>query len=211
MQQEYCRNDEEIEIDLLKIIKEIWRKLWLVILVAVILGGAMFGYGKITYVPQYQTEVLMYAHLDSEMNISSVDMFTGTCIAVLNTRKTMEEISVVSELDIPYSTLSGMISTEAVAKSPLFKITVRGTNPEEITRIANSAADILPDMVYSVCGDCEVGVIDYAQIPTAPVSSNIVRNTVIAAALGAMLVCGVIAVKVIYTDWVTFKKEKKEQ
>ena len=201
-------DNNEITIDLLKLAKEYLKKLWLIVLAGAILGGAMFAYGKATYVPHYKATVVMHANTDSEFYASntSVDMLAGTCIAMLNTRKTLETVASTSGVDISYATLSGMISTETIAKSPLFRISVTGTNAEETALIANTIADVLPKMVSTVYSASNVGVVDYALVPTSPVSDNIIRNTALAAILGAALICGAIAVKMIYTDWKAGKK-----
>lgn len=181
MQQEYT--SEEITIDLLKIVKAFWKKLWLILLVGILLGGAMFFYGKITYVPQYQTTATMYARLSSQdaASSASMDKLTGTCIAVLKTRMTLEEIAASSGLDISYSNISSMISASGIPNSTLFNIAVSGTDPDDITQIANTAADVLPGMVYSVYGECEVGVVDYALVPATPSNgSGVMKNTLIA-------------------------------
>lgn len=209
MQQDKQNSYDEIEIDLLKIIKALWKKLWLILFVGALFGGAMFAYKTFTYVPSYQTSAIMYANVDdpNDSTNTSFDALTGTCIAVMNTRKTLEKVSDVANLSIPYSSLSSMISTSTIDKSPLFSITVTGKNPEEITLIANTIADVLPGMVSPVYDKLDVGVVDYALIPVTPLPNDNIEHTIIAAVLGVFLVCGVIAVVVSYKDW----KEQQEK
>ena len=214
MQQEHRINNNVFELDLLKLVKACWTRLWIIILVAVLAGGAMFVYGKHTYVPQYETSVTMYTRVEQENNLInvSIDKLTGTCLAMLQTRATLEEVSAATELNIPYSKIAAMISAEGIPSSPLFKITVTGNDPEEITMIANTVADILPGMVYSVYSECEVGVVDYALVPTVPSSEESpVKDAALAAVLGALLVCAIIVGKVIYTDWVAFNSSKNSR
>lgn len=212
MQQEYSVENDEIEIDLLKIIKTVWKKLWLIVLVAALLGGGMFVYKKYTYVPRYETAVTMYCRLNNQEEAPEVgvDKLTGTCIAVLMTRTTLDKVADSVNLDITYDEIRSMVFAYGIPNSPLFEIAVSGTDPEEIALIANTAADILPEMVHSVYGECEVGVVDYALAPDAAQNSDgAAKDAVVAAALGAMLVCGIIAVKVIYTDWADARKNRK--
>lgn len=210
MQQEY-RMDDEITIDLLKIIKACWKKLWLILLAAVILGGGMFAYGKATYVPLYKAEVTMCANPENlEATNTSFEILTATCVNVLKTRTTLEGVSEAAELDISHSKLAGMITASAIAKTPLFQVTVKSENPEEAALIANTIAEILPEKVAIADSNCNVGVMDYAVVPQKPVGNNIIRNTAIAAVLGIMLVCGVIAGKEIYLDCRQAKEQKAD-
>lgn len=45
--------NDEIEIDLLKILKTWLKKAWIIVLVAAVLGGGLFAYGKAAHVPVY--------------------------------------------------------------------------------------------------------------------------------------------------------------
>lgn len=200
MQQEYLMDNDEITIDLLKIAKAFWKKLWLIFLVGVLLGALVFTYKNSTYVPYYTTTATMFVNTDSEAN-NGFSILTETCIAVLKTRMTLDEVSTTANLDIPYNELSGMISATAINNSPLFTISVTGVNPEEITLIANTIADVLPDMVSFVYERSNVDVVDYALVPTAPTTNNSTKSALTAAVLGMFLACAIIAVKVIYIDW----------
>lgn len=60
--------NEEIEIDLLKILKTWLKKAWIIVLVAAVLGGGLFAYGKATHVPVYTATTTLYAR-----SVKSVD------------------------------------------------------------------------------------------------------------------------------------------
>lgn len=212
MQQEHCTENDIFVIDVLKIIKTLWRRLWLILLAAAVFGGSMFVYKKVTYVPKYKATATMYASLTSNEQVVAIDYLTGTCTAVLKTRSTLEAIIDAAELDMLYTDLGNMISSSAISKSPMFKITVTGFDPEEVTRIVNIVADTLPSKVSAIYDAGEVGVVDYALVPEAPSNSDqAVKKAVTAAALGAFMVCGIIVVQVLYTDWVADRKKKSAQ
>lgn len=224
--------NDEIEIDLLKLIKALWKKAWAIVLVAVIFGGAMFAYGKATYdyVPEYTAETILYtsyansrefSYADNSGNISQNSLgearsMVNTCITVLKTRMTMEAVIAEAGLDMDYEELSGMISAASLNNTELFAVTVTGNDAEEAARIANTVAQVLPEKVAMVNSNSFVGVIDEALVPgTAnPHSDDTVKNAVMAAVLGAFLVCGVVAVKEVANQWksasaLNAKKEEK--
>ena len=212
MQQEYMA--EEITVDLFAIAKALWKKLWLILLVGALLGGAMFARGKTTFVPEYEAAAIMCARLNAQEDepLLNVDKLTGTCIAVLKTRMTLEEVAASCGLDVTYGKISGMVSAAAVTNSPLFRIVVSGTNPDDIAQIANTAADILPGKVHSVYDACEVSVIDYALVPTVPSNSDTAaKDALTSAILGMMVVCCIIVAKELYTDRKTAKEQKNAQ
>lgn len=214
-------NNDLLEIDIRKLMASLWKKMWLILLVAATLGSAMFLCGKATYVPAYKATSILYATyvtnqnvsidekdvLISEQSLSSSRNLVETCLALLDTRMTLEQVAAAANTDISYTKLSKMISAEAVGKTEIFKLSVTGENPEEAALIANTTAEILAENV-AVVSSGTVGVIDTALVPTAPVRNNIVRNAALAAILGAVLVCGIIVVKEIHADWKLAEKKR---
>lgn len=215
--------NDELEINLKKLFKALWKKAWAIALAAVILGSAVFAYGKYTDVPVYSATATMYTRyiIDQEFDFggnaghiteNSVDKarsLTDTCIAVLNTRTTLEEVLEAANLDMKYSELSGMIRASSVNDTELFTVTVTNTDAEKAALIANTIAQILPEKVAMVNRNSCVNVIDSALVPENPLPNNITKNAAIAAVLGAMLVCAVIVVVEILAESKSYSVEKK--
>lgn len=60
MEKNRYEENDEIEIDLLELFYELKKKLWLIILAALI-GGGIFGlYSKVILVPKYTSTAMMY-------------------------------------------------------------------------------------------------------------------------------------------------------
>lgn len=195
--------NDEITIDFSKIIKALWKKLWLILLIGILSGSATFAYEKYTYIPHYQTSTTMYVRASNQngITIDSTDIL-ATCLASLKTRLALETISATAGLNRSYSELSSMVSVSQISKSALFKITITGTNPDEITLIANTAAEILPniiDFIYNIPSN--IGVVDYALVPTVPVANDIKKNIIKVTILGMFLTSSIIALRIIYIDW----------
>lgn len=216
--------NDEIEIDLLKLLKALWKKAWAIVLAAFVLGGAMFAYGRYNYVPTYTTTATLYSSYlntrdfvfaDNGGNITQSSLsesrsLVNTCISVLNTRMTLEEIIDTADLDMTYDALSGMITAAAVNGTELFTVTVTGTDAEQVALIANTVIEVLPENVAMVNSNGFVGVIDHALVPSMPDSNNsVLKNSVVAAVLGAALVCMLVVGKELVADWNEAKKEKE--
>lgn len=201
--------NDEIEIDLLKLMKALWKKAWAIVLVAGIFGGAMFTYGKYTYVPEYTAKITLYAsYIDRQdfaivnnAGTATLNNLVNTCIAVLDTRMNLETVIEETGLDLSYTDLSAMISTETIKNTELFTIDVSGENAEDVALLANTIGEVLPEKVSMVNSNSVVGIIDSALVPEAPNPNSITKNAAIAAVLGAFLVCGIVVVKELVTDW----------
>lgn len=200
--------NDEIEIDLLKILKTWLKKAWIIVLVAAVLGGGLFAYGKATHVPVYTATATLFASYDKPVNAKEARSMADTAIAVLNTRKTLDAAIEEAGAELTSGQLSGMVSSAAVNKTEIFTVSVTSADPQMAADLANAVGKVLPGHVAVVNPDSNVGVIDEALVPAAPNGNDIMKNAVLAAVLGGFAVCGVIAVQCVVDD---IKKAKKNK
>ena len=205
---------DEFEIDLLRVCKALWKKAWAIVLCAIVLGGSVFAYCWYTYVPMYAAKSTMcigssfekqYIFEDNTgrttiSGLTEARNLVATCGAMLKTRTVLEKVVDAAGVNVTPEKLAGMITVEAIDKTELFNITVTGDNPEEATQIANAITRVLPEDMATVNSVYVLHTVDSAVIPSVPVPSSIMKNTVIAAALGAFLACAIIAVPDIWAQ-----------
>jgi len=215
--------NDEIEIDLLKILKTCLKKAWIILLVAAILGGAMFAYSNSTYTPTYTTKTTLYAGYTntrdfgfgenagniSQYSLSDSRSTVNTCIALLQTRMLQEAVVDEAGLELSAEQVGKMVTAAVVNSSELFQITVTGADQEQVVRIANACGKVLPEYVAMINPNSNVGIIDEAISASVANSNDAVKNAAVGAVLGAFLVCAVIAVQCIVEDFKAAKKEKK--
>lgn len=199
------RNDDELEIDLLKLLDALWKKAWAIALVTAIFGGAALGWTAVFVTPLYKAEALMYVNSSnislgsakvsiSQSELSAAQSLVKTYIVILNTRTTLNEVISESGVDYTYEELQEMISAESVNSTEVFSIEVTSPDPQEAELLANTIAKILPDKIASIVEGTSVRIVDYAVVPAEKASPSLTKNTLIGAALGFVLVCGIIVV-----------------
>ena len=211
----FVSETDEFEIDLLRVCRALWKKAWAIVLCAGVFGACVFGYGKYTYIPMYAANTTMYISSTNEKQIAFVDSngsiiqtslgdarnLVATCGAMLKTRTVLEEVINAAGVNRTSAELLGMITTAAVDHTELFNVTVTSENPEEAAKVANSIAQVLPRKMALVNSSHTIGQLDSAMVPTNPAPSKISRNTAIAALVGAMLACAVIAASDIWQQY----------
>lgn len=199
------RNDDELEIDLLKLLDALWKKAWAIALVTAIFGGAALGWTAVFVTPLYKAEALMYVNSSnislgsakvsiSQSELSAAQSLVKTYIVILNTRTTLNEVISESGVNYTYEELQEMISAESVNSTEVFSIEVTSPDPQEAELLANTIAKILPDKIASIVEGTSVRIVDYAVVPAEKASPSLTKNTIIGAALGFVLVCGIIVV-----------------
>lgn len=197
------RNEELIEIDLLRMLSALWRRAWAILLACVLCGAAAFSYAAFMIKPLYQASVLLYVNGKSiSMSGASISVNTGdlqlakslvsTYLVILETKSTLNEVIEKAELDYSYGQLKSMISAGSVNSTEVFRVTVTSQSPAEAALIANTIAEILPEKVTEIIDNTSVRVVDYADPPTSKASPNITRYTFMGVLAGLLVSCAVI-------------------
>ena len=201
----------EFEIDLIALIRHLWKNALLIVLVALLAGSAAFGYTAFFVEPRYQATASMYVNNSSfslgatNFSVSSSDLSASNSLVsvylyILESRTTLEEV--IREADLSYTPdeLKKMISTNSVLKTGAFEVTVTSTNPAEVELIANSIAKILPDRIAEIVDGTTVRIVDYAIIPSQRSGPSIIKNLVVGILIGGFLSAAVVAVKFLLND-----------
>lgn len=202
---------KEFEIDILELIRVLWKNILIIMLVAVLFGSAVFGYTAFCVEPEYQATASMYVNNSSfSLGATSFSVSTGDLSAssslvsvylyILESRTTLEEVIQTAGLTYTPAELRKMISTSTVEKTGAFKVTVTSNDPAEVELIANSIARILPDRIAEIVDGTTVRIVDYAIIPSQRSGPSIIKNTIIGILLGGVLSSAWIVVKYLLND-----------
>lgn len=189
------------EIDILAVLKTIWKNILLIILVAAIGGSAAFGYTLFMVEPKYSATTTLYVNKstfslgDANLGLStnlSTSSIVNIYMLIVQSRTTLEEVIDEADLDMTYKNLGKMIDVSSMAEGA-FSITVETPDPAQSELIANTIAKILPDRIASIIDGTSARVIDYAIIPSTRSSPNYIKSTIIGILAGALL-CSIIVV-----------------
>lgn len=195
--------EEELEIDVYKLLKALWHKAWLIILSIFLCGGLALGITHYLIQPLYESSAQMYVNNSSlsfdsaALNISSGDIsasksLVDTYIVILKSRQVSEEIIRKAEVDLKYEELIEMIAAKPVNSTEIFEVAVTDTDPYRAEKIANTIAGILPEKISNIVEGSTVRIVDYAVIPAWQSSPSLIKNTLIGALIGLLLSAGII-------------------
>lgn len=221
----YTMNQENnngiVEIDLLKLLKALWRQIWLVILAMLVAGGIAFTYAQYMVTPLYKAGAMLYVNNASlsvggtKVSISSADLsasqsLVDTYLVILNTRGTLNEVIQEAGLDCSYETLKGMIEATAVDSTEVFRVEVTSSDPAQAELIANTVARVLPERIADIVEGTSAKVVDYAVTPSSRYFPSLTRYTAIGILIGAVLSCGYIALRELLDDQIRSEKDLGE-
>ena len=205
------KDNNEIEIDLLQLIRVLWSKALVIILAAALAGAATFAVTLFLIKPKYEATASMYVNNSSfsfgstSFSISSSELtasnsLVSTYIFILESRTTLEDVIKAAELPYDYEELSDMITTQAITGTAAFTITVESESPVEAELIANTIAKLLPDRIAEIVDGSSVRIVDYAIVPAHRSSPNFIKNTAIGVILGLIVGAAIVAVKYVVNE-----------
>ena len=205
------KENDEIEIDLLALVKVLWSRALVLVLTALIAGAATFAVTAFLIKPKYEATAAMYVNNSSfsfgstSFSISSSELtasnsLVATYIFILESRTTLEDVIAAADLPYSYEQLSKMITTEAVTGTAVFNVTVESESPVEAELIANTIAKLLPDRIAEIVDGSSVRIVDYAIVPAHRSSPSFVKNTALGVLMGLFLSAAVVTVQYIVNE-----------
>ncbi len=199
-------NNDEIEIDLQRLLNALLKKAWVVGIAAVI-GAVLTFLGTFLFItPTYEASAMFYVNNNSlsigeaSLSISSADIsasksLVNSYIVILNTRESLNDVIDYAGVDRTYSQLRKMISAEAVSSTEIFEVVVTSTDPYEAEKIADAIAYVLPKRIGSIVEGTSAKVVDAAVLPTKSSAPNYTRNALIGFVVGLALAAAVIVIR----------------
>jgi len=198
-------DNNEIEIDLLHLVKILWQRAWIIVLTMIFLGGMAFSYAFFLVTPQYQAKAMMYVNNSSfslggtSFSISSSELSAAKSlldvyVIILQSRTTMEEVLEETGLDYTYEEISKMVSASSVNSTEVFQIVATSSIPQEAELIVDTIVKILPDRIADIVDGSSVRLVDHAVLPTQRSSPSYTKYAAIGLVLGFVLSCGLIII-----------------
>lgn len=201
--------NEDIEIDLQRLVNAVLKRLW-VIIIASIVGAAVALFGTLLLIsPKYESSAMFYVNNsnisvgDVSVSMSSGDLSTSrglvkSYIVILNTRETLKDVIDYADVDLTVGELSGMISAASVDNTEIFKVTVTSPDPNEAQQVANAIAYILPKRIGTIIEGTSAQIVDSAVAAANPSSPSYTNNTLIGFALGLLLSVAIIVLRELF-------------
>lgn len=200
------QNQDEIEIDLLELLRVLWSKIGYVILAALALGLLMVLVSKVFMKPQYESTTKMYvlSKQDSSTvtsgDLQASSLLTKDYAELIQSRQVVETVIAQLNLDLTYEQFLKKLTVTTQNDTRILSITVKDEDPYMASQIADAIRVAAADHIQNVMNTEAVNVVDEANIPDEPVSPSIKKNGLIGAVAGAFIAIIVIIVVYLTND-----------
>ncbi|MDN2960117.1 Wzz/FepE/Etk N-terminal domain-containing protein [Streptococcus suis] len=194
-----------IEIDVLFLLKTIWRKKFLILLTAVLTAGLAFVYSSFLVTPQYDSTTRIYVvsqNVEAGAGLTNQELQAGTYLAkdyreIILSQDVLTQVA--TELNLKES-LKEKISVSIPVDTRIVSISVRDADPNEAARIANSLRTFAVQKVVEVTKVSDVTTLEEAVPAEEPTTPNTKRNILLGLLAGGILATGLVLVMEVLDD-----------
>ncbi len=204
--------NEEVEIDLLELLSALKKRLWLILLAAVIGGGIAGAFSKFVLTPQYTSTAMMYI-LSKETTLTSLaDLQIGSQLTkdyevIVKSRPILENVIQSLGLNLTQEELEKKITLENPADTRILSISVEDPDPVMAKTIVDEVANASSEYIGDIMEMIPPKMIEDGEVPQDKSSPSNSRNAMLGSLLGVLLVCGSIALQVILNDTVQTEED----
>ncbi|HFI0160632.1 TPA: YveK family protein [Streptococcus suis] len=204
-----------IEIDVLSLLKTIWRKKFFILVTAVLGAGLAFVYSSFLVTPQYDSTTRIYVvsqNVEAGAGLTNQELQAGTYLV-----KDYKEIilsqdvltQVATELNLNED-LKEKVSVSIPVDTRIVSISVRDADPNEAARIANSLRTFAAQKIVEVTKVSDVTTLEEAVPAEEPTTPNTKRNIILGLLAGGILATALVLVMEVLDDRVKRPQDIEE-
>ena len=194
------KEQDTIEINVIQLLKALWAKKVLILLVAIVAGAVSFAYSSFVVKPEYRSTTRIYVvnrNQSDQPGLTNQDLQAGTYLVkdyreIILSQDVLEKVVSDLGLTINAKTLSKKVQVTVPADTRIVSISVSDHKPDEASRIANALREVAAQKIIAVTRVSDVTTLEEARPATGPSSPNIRRNTLMGIGAGAGLVIVVV-------------------
>lgn len=185
-----------MEIDVFHLLKILWKRKFLIALVAFVTGTVAFAYSSFIVKPEFTSTTRIYVvnrNQGDKPGLTNQDLQAGSYLVkdyreIILSQDVLEKVVADQNLNIDAKTLARKVRVTVPTDTRIVSISVRDIKPEEASRLANSLREIAAQKIISVTRVSDVTTLEEARPATSPSSPNIRRNTLMGTLVGAGIV-----------------------
>ena len=201
-------NQNDIEFVLLELVRHLLKRVWIIILATAVFAVGGFAISKSTKVPQYTTSCRIYIY-ENDKDKTYNDMviatqLTNDCeVLVVGSSvvdKTVANLETNLGMNISSAFIQSNLSVTSESNTRILDIHFTDTDPERAALVLNEVRKVASSEIMRVTKVDAVTTVYDAKVPTTPSNIPTQRDTILAAAIGAVLSIVVLVVMFLLDD-----------
>ena len=184
-----------VEIDVFHLLKILWKRKMLIVLVAFVTGAVAFAYSSFIVQPEFTSTTRIYVvnrNQGDGQGLTNQDLQAGSYLVkdyreIILSQDVLEKVITDLKLDFSPKALSDKIKVTVPVDTRIVSISVKDRAPEEASRIANTLREVASKKIISVTRVSDVTTLEEARPATFSSSPNIRAISIVSLLAGAVV------------------------
>lgn len=197
-------DNASIEIDVLYLLRKLWRKKFFIIFVGLLVGTIAL-LGSVFFIkPKYTSTTRIYVvSRSSDTSLTNQDLQAGSYLVndykeVITSSEVLSSVIDQEKLSMSVGELSKDIAVTIPTDTRVISIAVTDTDAQRACDIANTVREVAAEKIKAVTKVDDVTTLESATKPSHPSSPNVKKNAAIGALAGVFLaVVGILVAEVL--------------
>lgn len=198
---------EEYSLSIKRPLQVLWRRLWVIVLVVVLLTGAAVGL-SLAQQPRYEAGITVLIGQDSGISETPGDavglqQLTQTMAQAVDSRPVTEEVARrLGVRGLSSAVIAEDLTAEQIPNTQFIRVSYTDADPEQARRVADTVGEVFSERVAGISQEANAitaTVWERAVVPEEPASPEPVRNGILAL-LGSLALGVALAFLVEYAD-----------
>lgn len=207
--------NNQLEIDVIYLLKKLWSRKFTVIFTALFFGAIALAISMFLITPEYTSTTRIYVVNQKTESITTQDLQAGDYLVkdyqeIIKSNDVMSTVVANEGLDLTPAALAKQVSVEVPTGTRIISISVEDEDPIEASRLTNAVREIAAEKIKAITKVEDVTTLEEAEPATTPSSPNIKRNVFLGLLLGGFIAVGLILLGEILNDRVTRPEDVEE-
>lgn len=219
--------EREIEIDILALLRTILKRLWLIILVALICGGVMFCIAQYMIKPTFRSGFSAFinnkqAQGDSQQQITNNDInashqLVNTYSTIITSREMLvgaieedEETKGTNLRKYDYNKLKSMVKINMKDDTGVLEVNVISKDRNEALLFANAIAKKAPTYMAYIVEGSSMKIIDMPAYPNKKYAPDTSRYVILGMLAGALIVLIIVIIRYFTNDTLSSESDLEQ-
>lgn len=212
------QDNQTVEIDVLSLVKSLWRRKFLIVVTAFVMAIITLGYNTFIIKPNYTSYTRIYVvnrQPSDNSTLTNQDLQAGSYLVkdykeIILSQDVLAKVISDLKLNMQPSALAKKITVTVPTDTRIVSIAVSDGDAKEAARVANSLRQVAAEKIIAVTKVADVTTLEEAEVPNSPSSPNIKRNTLIGFLTGGALISMVIIIVEVLDDRVKKPEDVEE-
>ncbi len=200
-------------------LKAVWKRLWLVILIGAIAGAITFIGVKVFVTPTYRSYFTAYINNKKDVDLSSVtgsdvkasQSLVRTYSEIMTSRYVLKEAAASINLNSSYGEVKKLVTTSVSNETGIITVNVDTDSPQKSYELAKAIEETTLIYTANIVDGSSMKIIDHPFLPKGIYKPDYIKLSMLGVIAGMLLAVLIICIRQFFNDKVTSEEELEDR